>query len=266
MMRTRPAFLAIATAAVAVTITVTPQALAATELFLPVASRSEGFADTRWRTRLWVVAGSQATDVVFEYYPTSTGGLSGPAAVASRSLSSGTQLYIEDLLGDLWGVNGTGAVRLLATAPIAAFARVVNTKMPAVFEGGTFGQAMPAMTANGLSAVGVLPGLSNERISDESGFRCNIGWFNPGPTAATLTARVVTAGGEVLGERNLQIPPLSQWLGSVFDVIWTVPQDQRELQHFVVAYEVVGGPLFVYASVIDNITGDAVTVLPLPAP
>ncbi len=241
-------------------------AAADTEHFLAVTSRTEGFAETRWRTRLWVVAGAESADVTFEFYPTSLTGLSGPAHVASRSVAAGNQLYIEDLLGDLWGINGNGAVRLVSTAPVAAFARVVNVKMPSAFEGGTFGQAMASMTPDQAIAEGVFPGLFNERISDESGFRTNLGWFNPGPIAVTLTARVITAAGEVLGERSFEVPALSQWLGSVFDVVWTVPQDQRELKHFTVTYEAGGGPLFLYASVVDNVTGDAVTILPLPAP
>ncbi len=241
-------------------------AAADTEHFLPVTSRTEGFADTRWRTRVWVVAGAESADVTFEFYPTSLTGLDQPAYVASRSVAAGTQLYLEDLLGDLWGINGNGAVRLVSTAPVAAFARVVNIKMPPVFEGGTFGQAMSSMTPGQAIGDGVFPGLFNERISDQSGFRTNLGWFNPGPNAVAVTARVITAAGEVLGERSFEVPALSQWLGSVFDVIWTVPQDQRELKHFTVTYEAGGGPLFLYASVVDNVTGDAVTILPLPAP
>lgn len=243
-----------------------PVAAADTEQTFAVTSRTEGFADTRWRTRLWVVAGSEPAALTFEFFPTSLAGLSGPAQVATRSVAAGTQLYFEDLLGELWGINGNGAVRLLSTAPVSAFARVVNVKMPPAFEGGTFGQAMAPMTPDQVVPDGVFPGLFNERISDESGFRSNIGWFNPNPDPVTLTARVVTRDGEMLGERTLEVPGLSQWLGSVFDVVWTVPQNQRELQHFFVTYEVVGGPLFLYASVVDNVTGDAVTVLPQPAP
>lgn len=243
-----------------------PATAADTEHFLAVASRTEGFAETRWRTRLWVVAGAETAEVSFEFYPTSLTGLSGPAHVASRSVAAGGQLYLEDLLGDLWGINGNGAVRVVSTAPVAAFARVVNVKMPPSLEGGTFGQAMAPMTPEQAVARGVFPGLFNERVSDESGFRSNLGWFNPGPGPVALTARVVTAAGEVLGEHTLEVPALSQWLGSVFDVVQTVPQAQRELQHFSVTYETSGGALLLYASVVDNVTGDAVTVLPQPAP
>jgi hypothetical protein len=239
---------------------------AATEHFFAVASRTEGFAETRWRTRVWVVAGAEPADVTFEFYPTSLTGLSGPAQVASRSVAAGSQLYLEDLLGDLWGINGNGAVRVLSTSPVAAFARVVNVKMPLIFEGGTFGQAMASMTPDQAIGNGVFPGLFNERISDESGFRSNLGWFNPNAGRVTVTARVITRDGAMLGERTFEVAGLSQWLGSVFDVVWTVPQNQRELKHFFVTYEATGGPLYLYASVVDNVTGDAVTVLPLPAP
>jgi hypothetical protein len=246
--------------------TALPAAAADTDQFFAVTSRTEGFAETRWRTRLWVVAGSTPADLTFEFYPTALAGLSGPALVAQRSVAAGAQLYLEDLLGDLWGINGNGAVRLLSTSPVAAFARVVNVKMPPAFEGGTFGQAMAPITQDQTMAAGVFPGLFNERISNQAGFRSNLGWFNPNPTPVTITARVVTRDGEVLGERTFEVPGLSQWLGSVFDTVWTVPQNQRELQHFSVSYETAGGPIFLYASVVDNVTGDAVTILPQPAP
>ncbi|HSL18423.1 MAG TPA: hypothetical protein VLB51_11015, partial [Methylomirabilota bacterium] len=246
--------------------TAVPATAADTEQTFAVTSRTEGFADTRWRTRLWVVAGDAPAELSFELYPTSMAGLPGPAQVATRSVAAGTQLYVEDLLGDLWGYNGNGAVRLLSSTPVSAFARVVNVKMPPAFEGGTYGQAMAPMTSDQVVPEGVLPGLFNEPINNESGFRSNVGWFNPGPDPVTLTARVVTRDGDMLGERTLEVPGFSQWLGSVFDVVWTVPQSQRHLEHFFVTYEVVGGPLYLYASVVDNVTGDAVTVLPLPAP
>lgn len=254
-------------AAVAVVLTPAATVSAAdTEQYIAVASRTDGFADTRWRTRLWVVAGAEAADLSFEYYPTALAGLAGPAATATRSVAADSQLFIEDLLGDLFGVNGNGAVRLTSSTPVAAFARVVNVKMPAVFEGGTFGQAMAAMSSGDEVASGVFPGLFNERIPDESGFRTNIGWFNPTPDPVTVTMRVTSMNGELLGERTFEIAGLSQWLGSVFDAVWTVPQNLREQQHFSVSYETVGGEVFLYASVVDNVTGDAVTVLPIEWP
>lgn len=50
----------------------------------------------------------------------------------------------------------------------------------------------------------------------------------------------------------------------MFDVVTGVAEADRTQEAFMVAYTVTGSGLAVYASVVDNATGDAVTVLPQP--
>jgi hypothetical protein len=68
--------------------------------------------------------------------------------------------------------------------------------------------------------------------------------------------------GTLLGTRTLSVPGWGNTLGSVFDVINTVPEDQRVQEDFYVTFHVTGGRVFVYGAVTNNSTNDGIYVVP----
>ncbi|HUP46449.1 MAG TPA: hypothetical protein VM779_13170, partial [Thermoanaerobaculia bacterium] len=69
-----------------------------------------------------------------------------------------------------------------------------------------------------------------------------------------------TADGSVLGSRTITIPAGSFVQQGAFELINTVPAAHQVLPNFYVTWEAAGGPLLVYAAVLDNETGDSVLV------
>lgn len=76
---------------------------------------------------------------------------------------------------------------------------------------------------------------------------------------ATFTAHS-SADGSILGSRTITIPALAFAQVGAFDLINTVDAADQVQQDFYVTWRSTQGPLFVYAAVVDNRTGDAVLV------
>lgn len=237
------------------------------DLVVPVAARSEGLAGTVWRTALTLAAGDGAGGTAFvEWYPPGAQG-PGPAVVGEIQVPASGQVTVEDLVGDLFGFNGTGAVILRADFPLAGTARIFNDRTAQPADGGTFGQGMPAMPPGEAPVSGLLLGLSQQPVSQQAGFRTNIGFFNPGDTEVVLTVEALSGDGEPLGSVTFPVAAREFWQGAAFDLVSSVPQEMREQRSFLVRFTTQGGGLFCYASVVDNVTGDATTILPVnPAP
>jgi hypothetical protein len=89
-------------------------------------------------------------------------------------------------------------------------------------------------------------------------FRTNIGYFNPSssPVTVTMVARSSSTGG-VLGSSTMTAPAYGMLQQAAFTAIGSVPEAQRVQNDFYVTWT-SSAPLFVYGSVTDNVTGDAV--------
>ncbi len=236
-----------------------------TRRVLPVAAATDGLQGTRWGTgvRIANLTGTDAT-VIAGWYPSGPAGMEEPTVAATLTVPAGAELALDDLVGSTFGTFGTGAVTLVSSHPFAALARIFNDQTGNPQIGGTYGQGMPAVAKDELGFHGALLGLANRPAGDGEGFRTNLGFFNPGPDPATATFTAVASDGTVLGSVTLEVPAGSHQQANAFDVITSVAAQDRTQARFMVAYSVAGSGLFVYGSVVDNVTGDAVTVLPQP--
>ncbi len=241
------------------------EVVSAGDLVLPVAARNQGLAGTVWRTSLALAAGDGVGGpVTVEWYPAGSEGPR-PAVTSSVTVPGDGQVVLDDAVGSLFGVNAGGAIVVRAQFALGGFARVYNDQTGQPVDGGTFGQGVPLMTPDAAPVEGVLLGLSQQPVAEQAGFRTNIGCFNPGAAEVLLTAEAWTASGELLGSVTFPMTAGAFWLGPAFDLLSTVPQDLREQRSFLVRLEMQGGGLFCFASVVDNLTGDATTVLPVSA-
>lgn len=93
-----------------------------------------------------------------------------------------------------------------------------------------------------------------------SGFRSNIGWFNPEASPVDVTFRFHRFGGAgpgtVEGTVRRSVAAHSQLQVTLNDLLSYLEPEQQ----LYVTFETAGGPMFVYASIVDNITGDAIFV------
>lgn len=229
-----------------------------TVLVAPVLSKVAGQVGTNFLSDLTVAnLTDQELQVSIRYFPSPAGSAqSAQVAVPARG-----QKVIQDALATLFAASGRGAAILEAPGAFAGQIRVFNdqrgsTSFPLP---GTFSQFFALTSLQDLPTSGLLLGLANQPSATGQGFRSNIGYFNPQDTAVTLHLAAYSSTNQLLAAKSLPLPPKANDIKGVADLFGAALANQTE---FFVRFTVTGGSAVVFASVVDNITGDAVTIWP----
>ena len=219
--------------------------------YLPVIGKVKGQAGTNFVTDLSIINnGGAVATVTLEFFPQNGAGNAAPSTTKSVTVAPAEQKVLADvMLGTLLLESGLGGVRITSDQNVLVSARVLNDLRA---EGkGTSGFAFDAEQQGATS--GTMSFLAND-----TDFRTNIGYFNPNATATTATfiARRTTDGA-VLGSNTVTIPGYAMLQQSAFGLLSSVPEASRTQANFYVTWS-ANAPIFAYASVTDNKTGDAV--------
>jgi hypothetical protein len=144
---------------------------------------------------------------------------------------------------------------------VVVTSRVLNDQRPV--SGGTNGLLVPGSVHTDAPINGTLALLSNASADDvaaQIGFRTNVGYFNPTANTVKATFKAVKADGTVLATTaSITIAGFARVQQAVFDLFSTVLPADRAQPDFFVTYT-TDGPLFVYAAVVDNKTGDGIYI------
>ncbi len=228
-----------------------------TRLVFPVVGRVAGAGGTEYRAdiRLVNLSGLQ-NDVLLEYYAAGTAANAAPTATVSVSIAPGEQKVLDNVAKTLFNVDaGTGALRVISSRPLYGTGRIYNDQRAS--GAGTFGQFILAADDNQAFNRGILPQLSNQPAGSRIGSRTNIGWFNPRTTLANVTFRAYDNNGKLLStsqaqaiqpSTHLQVPLVALFPGL------------EAMDNLYVTFDSDNDSLFVYASVADNVNGDAIYV------
>lgn len=228
-----------------------------TRLVIPVVGRVAGAGGAEYRADVRLVnLSGLATDVLLEYYAAGTSANTAPTATATVSLAAGEQELLDNIAREKFNVDaGTGSLRIISSRPISAAARVYNDQRAA--GAGTFGQFQLGTDETHAYATGVLPMLSNRLASSRIGSRTNIGWFNPETAGANVTFRAHDNAGNIIATSQPQsIAPFTHLqvpLAALFPTL-------AEMDNLYVTFSSDNGRLYVYASVADNVNGDAIFI------
>lgn len=219
--------------------------------FLPVIGKVRGQAGTNFVTDLSIINnGGAVASVQLAFFPQNGAGNAAPSVTKTVTVAPGEQKVLTDVtLGTLLLEGGLGGLRITSDQNVLVSARVINDLRS---EGkGTSGFAFDAEETAGTS--GTMSFLAND-----ADYRTNIGYFNPNaaPVTATFIARRTSDGG-VLGSNTVTVPGYAMLQQSSFGLIAAVPEASRTQASFYVTWT-SDAPLFAYASVTDNKTGDAV--------
>jgi Tol biopolymer transport system component len=161
---------------------------------------------------------------------------------------------LNDILATFFGLTeATGAIRMRSDREFFATSRTYNVGG----EAGTFGSFIPSLNANEALTQGILLQVANNPA--DVGFRSNVGFTNPGLIGVTVRIRVFNADtGELVGERNLGLPPRSFSQKNVFQFL-----GQKDLLVMNGSVEFKAKyPVLAYTTVIDNTSDDPTCVLP----
>lgn len=159
-----------------------------------------------------------------------------------------------DVTHDLFWLSDsvTGCVEISTVSPLVVTARTYNDSTD-----GTFGQFLPAITAEECIGTGETGILSHLASSDQ--FRTNIGFVNPGDAEVEVEYRLISTSGQQLGNPlTLTIPPTG-WAqqNGAFSAAGAPDADAAFAKVSVVT---PNGHAWAYASVIDNDSGDPTTI------
>jgi CHRD domain len=232
--------------------------------YIPTIVKAGGLNSTSFVSDLRIVNTTGTTANVFiEFFASTTGstGATGPASTVTVPVLAASQAVYNDALGGLFGANGLGSFRLTSNVPVVVTSRVLNDQRPV--GAGTNGLLVPASVLTDAPINGTLALLSNSSpggIAAKTGFRTNIGYFNPTSNTVKATFKALRNDGTLIGTSGpVTIAGFARVQQAVFDLIATTAPNDVFWDDFYVTYT-TDGPLFVYSTVVDNKTGDGIYI------
>lgn len=163
----------------------------------------------------------------------------------------------DDICVSLFGAPDTaGAVEF--THGGAAGELVVSSRLYSTSPEPTVGMFVPGLTAALAFPTTVLTSVRNGGAG--SGFRTNIGVYNPSDSSATPSFRVYD-GATLVGTTQLSAPLAPRTGAQINDVFAAVGASSTASSNAVVVVDGGGVALLTYAAVIDNATTDPILVV-----
>ena len=190
----------------------------------------------------------KATTALVEFFAGGTN----PNSLASASMAVNLPARGTAVLNDIGGtsglnITGVGAVRITSVASLIATSRVyINTT------GGSFGQFVDAFPRSAALRRGVMPQVSN--TSAASGFRSNIGFFNPTQAPVTVRLEARDASGAVVASNVITLQSLTQQQNGIAAYFPGV--DLSNASNLTLSFDASSG-IFAYVSEVDNTSGDS---------
>ncbi len=224
--------------------------------FIPAVASTEGRFGTFWTTDVWLVgqANGSTVEVEIAFIDELDPGEPEGVLVEVPWSPYSTPMAITDIVHTLFDRRGAGALLLRSQDPFVAWSR---TTSPSSSGNGQVGQEIPALTKADLAWSNVITGVANDPSA--FGRRTNVGVFNRSSEPGNFGMTLYSGDGQFLGGFNLSLGPYG-W--TQFDVFERTGNAQRILND---GFLLAGGfpRMAVYASVIDNASGDAAFLLPL---
>ncbi len=224
--------------------------------FIPAAALAGGSAGAFFMTDVDVSnAGSDPAEYLFKWLPRGQDN-NDPLTSETFSLGANMSVRYTNVLSEVFGLepNSLGALLVLSTSPDLLFmSRTYNA--PSAKAGGTYGQAIPAVSYEDLIRSG-----ERKRIvfgSETADLRTNVGCQNGMDKDAMIRLELFAADGASLGQQMMVLGPFAndqinrifvdhQPVNGCVDV-WALNPDSR---------------FYCYGSVLDNITSDPTTIPP----
>lgn len=220
-------------------------------LMIPVVARQSGVGGTRWRSSLQLVnLGSAAATLDLRLRPRQ--GAPFPPAAASTTLDPGRALALEDVVGELFGLDrAVGSLEISlpgGEAPIIATSRTSNATPD-----GSYGQGVPAVVA------GVGPRAVITHVDGAGLQRTNLGVCEVAGLGARVRITLLDGHGRPLGQ-PLILEPGPFELVQVDDVFAAAGAPPTANCRVELEQVSGAGEIVAYASVVDGVTGDAIFV------
>ena len=197
------------------------------------------------------------TTALVEFFQASNSANTNASTSAAVNLPARGTAVLNDVVGPS-GLNaaGVGALRISSAANIVATSRIyVNTN------NGSFGQFVPAFSRSSALRRGVIPQVSNTPAA--TGFRANLGLFNPNASTVTVRLEARDATGAVVASNLITLAGLSQQQNAIGILFPGV--DVSNSANLTISFDASAG-IFGYVSEVDNTSGDSFLISAQPDP
>lgn len=212
-------------------------------------AHAAGRHGSSWRSNLCVTNMSDMTAHLTVTYRHGGGAVSEEYSLGANRAKEWVDVA-ESLFG--LGADSSGSVEVSSDVPVLVTARTYNQGTS-----GTFGQYLPGADAGDAlesGQVGVLP-----QIKNTSDFRTNVGFVNLGPSSCTVRVRLYSASGVQVGSAVNRSINAGEW-SQINDVYAEAGAGSSNLGMATVEVVSGDGPIWAYASVVDNTSNDPTTV------
>jgi hypothetical protein len=230
----------------------TAQARPSEFYFIPVVAHTEGAFASFFQSDLSIV-NPQSDSIEVTAYVLLGGSDNSNYLSTGRpfTLAAHASVFLPDVLRAQWGQSGLATLVLAATGGASADRRFVATSRTYNNANalGTFGLAVaPTFVETPTGGQAILPGLSNN-----AGYRANIGVFNDSASPASVSIDVFDSSGTALGSFDVALAPYSLGQKAVKDFTPSFDSGYAVLHPSGAA----GMSLVAYAAVADNGTSDS---------
>lgn len=229
------------------------QMAVATERFLSIAGKVTNASGANFVSdiRIFNPSFDRTVGYIIEYFP--AGGTNPMAAQSGLAVipPRGT-LALDDVVGTLFATSGTGAIRVSSNQPLIVTSRIYDDQRAA--GRGTVGQFVPGLSRAEARRTGVLP-----QLSVNVAYRTNVGFFNPNDTNATVRMTLRNNSGAVLATTEpFVLGPMHQRQQALL-TLFPFVNPNFSFSSVSLSFE-ASSPIFVYASVLDNVTQDGIFI------
>jgi hypothetical protein len=229
------------------------QLVPANEYDIPIAGRVTNGRGQTFVTDVRVFNPSYAANAtaLLEYFPSSLGANATASTSMVVNIAPRGTAVLDDIAGSVHlDVAGTtGALRVTSATPLAVTSRIYDDRR--VAQAGTLGQFVPAHARSSSLRRGVMPHLST------NGFRTNVGFFNPNSSDATLRLELRDPIGGLVAQQTLTLPAQSQ---QQYPIATFFPgAELSSVANVTLSFD-SSAPVFAYAAVNDNVSGDSILV------
>ncbi len=223
---------------------------------LPVVGRAVGQNNTNYVTDLVVANHGPRTRIQIDFFPSTLSGLDEPVASRSITLPESSQLVLNDVVGSFFNEATLGAMTIVSSGSIEAVARVSNDlRAQGLGTNGFFVEAEQLVNVEKKGLLTFLSHASATEIQAREGFRTNMGYFNPLDTPSELTLTIRSgSNGAAIGTTTILVGPYQHLQRSISQLF---PDASAEALDSFYATWSSTQPMYVYAAVTDNFTGDA---------
>ncbi|MEO8215759.1 MAG: hypothetical protein ABI718_01635 [Acidobacteriota bacterium] len=227
---------------------------AAGEKFVAAAAHTAGSNNTFFKTDLRIVnLSSTSAEVKATFLPAGVDN----SAAQPITVSIGSRQSMEwiDVLSSLFGLpTAVGAIRISSGADLVVSSRTYTPSGNAACPG-SYGQFIPGVDSGTALSRSVIPNVTISG-SPAVGFRTNLGFVNPTAGSITVVVTLRSADGSNAGSGTVTLPPLGFLQQSASDLFKvTSPDSTNDFVEIAAS-----APIFAYASVVDNESGDPVFI------